>query len=91
MPKVFSSFHCQKGWRTASHSGSWYDDDPTELAEQIVAWLDGTEQHEDAMGRTGHCRAVIAPHAGYSYCGHVMAYAYRHMDPVKMCVIWVTQ
>lgn len=29
-------------------------------------------------------RAVIGPHAGYSYCGHVMAHAYRHIDPSRV-------
>jgi len=29
-------------------------------------------------------RAVIGPHAGYSYCGHVMAHAYRFIDPARV-------
>lgn len=31
-----------------------------------------------------HARAVVAPHAGYRYSGHVMAYAYAHIDPQKV-------
>jgi AmmeMemoRadiSam system protein B len=29
-------------------------------------------------------RAIIGPHAGYSYCGHVMAHAYRYIDPARV-------
>jgi AmmeMemoRadiSam system protein B len=29
-------------------------------------------------------RALIAPHAGYSYCGDVMAFAYKAIDPKKV-------
>jgi AmmeMemoRadiSam system protein B len=29
-------------------------------------------------------RAVIGPHAGYSYCGHVMAHAYKFIDPERV-------
>lgn len=26
-------------------------------------------------------RAMIGPHAGYRYCGHVMAHAYKYIQP----------
>jgi AmmeMemoRadiSam system protein B len=29
-------------------------------------------------------RAVIGPHAGHRYCGHVMAHAYSQMDPAAV-------
>lgn len=47
------------------------------LATKIQGWLDGAEPAEPGP----HARAIIAPHAGYSYCGAVMAYAYRHIRP----------
>jgi AmmeMemoRadiSam system protein B len=29
-------------------------------------------------------KAIIGPHAGYSYCGHVMAHAYGHIDASRV-------
>jgi predicted class III extradiol MEMO1 family dioxygenase len=54
---------------------------PTEevLAIQIRQWLDAATLHD--VERT---RAVIAPHAGYRYCGHVMAHAYKHISPTHV-------
>lgn len=33
--------------------------------------------------------AIIGPHAGYSYCGHVMAHAYKHIDPSRVSRIFL--
>jgi len=29
-------------------------------------------------------RAIIGPHAGHRYCGHVMAHAYTQIDPAAV-------
>lgn len=34
--------------------------------------------------RDGHARAVICPHAGFKYCGHVMAHAFKQIDPLQV-------
>lgn len=46
------------------------------LASEIGGWLEAADQTDH-----GHVRAVIAPHAGYRYCGAVMAYAYKYINP----------
>ena len=46
------------------------------LSSEIRKWLDAAPS-----AAHGHVRAVIAPHAGYSYCGHIMAYAYSYINP----------
>jgi hypothetical protein len=51
------------------------------LASQITEWLDAAAADGTDLDRV---RAVIAPHAGYRYCGHVMAYAYKYLDPTQM-------
>lgn len=48
----------------------------SELAQQQEQWLDNVEP--DALH--GPARAIIAPHAGYSYSGKYAAYAYRQVS-----------
>lgn len=47
------------------------------LLREIAGWMDAVTP--DAA--EGAPRAIIAPHAGYRYCGHVMAHAYRRIQP----------
>lgn len=67
--------------RRPTHAGSWYDDQEATLEGTIARWMD--EARAEAAP-TAHARAVIAPHAGYRYSGHVMAYAYAHIDPQQV-------
>ncbi|TFL02798.1 UPF0103-domain-containing protein [Pterulicium gracile] len=64
--------------RQASHAGSWYSDDGEELDSQLSGWLDAVKPREDFPVKG--CKAVIAPHAGYSYSGAAAAYAYKSID-----------
>eukprot|EP00051_Salpingoeca_urceolata_P027836 m.483509 g.483509 ORF g.483509 m.483509 type:complete len:291 (+) comp22972_c0_seq1:203-1075(+) len=65
--------------RRASHAGSWYESNGAELGRQLDGWL-------GAAGPSSHApaRAVIAPHAGLSYCGDTGAYAYKQVDPTRV-------
>ncbi|XP_046546152.1 protein MEMO1-like isoform X1 [Haliotis rubra] len=57
-----------------------YEDD---LRSQLGAWLGKVKaSHLPA-------RAIIAPHAGYSYCGACSAYAYRQIDPTNIKRIFI--
>ncbi|KAI6227766.1 MEMO1 family protein [Aphelenchoides fujianensis] len=49
--------------RHASHAGSWYSDGAKELDRQLGEWLERVGPPQ------GAARAIISPHAGYSYCG----------------------
>lgn len=64
----------QRPTRRASHAGSWYTSDPRELSSQLTSWLAETQLSAPAA------RAVIAPHAGYSFSGPTAAWAYRHVQ-----------
>eukprot|EP00897_Mesotaenium_endlicherianum_P003823 jgi/Mesen1/3469/ME000195S02617 len=66
-----SAFH-----RAATHAGSWYSDDGAELAEELGGWLEASGVKSSPLAR-----AVIAPHAGYSYSGRCAAYAFAQLDP----------
>ena len=60
--------------RPASFAGSWYASRRSELSAQLNSWLD------QADTCCGAARAIIAPHAGYSYSGPTAAWAYKHVD-----------
>jgi len=49
-------------------AGSWYTDEPVALARQIDGFLDSAP---DAADCAGVVRALIAPHAGFTYSGAV--------------------
>lgn len=52
----------------------------TELSGQLDHWLNQAEL------TYGPARAIIAPHAGYSYCGACGAFAYRQVSPAVVYV-----
>jgi len=64
--------------RKAAAAGSFYTDDPQALAAQVDALL------AEAEVATGHPRpiALIVPHAGYLFSGHVAAQAYKQIEGV---------
>ncbi|KAF2653547.1 UPF0103-domain-containing protein [Lophiostoma macrostomum CBS 122681] len=77
--------------REASHAGSWYTDSKSQLSQQLDGWLNavpssttpiGTEsaQNGDVSIPSQGARAIIAPHAGYSYSGPAAAWAYKSVD-----------
>ena len=70
--------------RAASHAGSWYSGSGRELAAQLDGWLSrvGPPAH-------GPARALIAPHAGYSYCGPTAAHAYAQVDPTRVRRVFI--
>ncbi|XP_026870039.1 protein MEMO1 isoform X2 [Electrophorus electricus] len=61
--------------REASHAGSWYTASGSQLNAQLEGWL------SQADSTVGPARAIIAPHAGYTYCGACAAHAYKQVDP----------
>ena len=63
--------------RSASHAGSWYSSDPSELDGQLGGWLQAARKTE------GTAKAVISPHAGYDYSGATAAWAYKQIEREK--------
>ncbi|XP_064489646.1 protein MEMO1-like [Ornithodoros turicata] len=70
--------------RRATHAGSWYTDSARELRSQLDNWL-------AAVGPPtfSPARAVIAPHAGYQYCGACAAFAYKQVDPAVVKRVFI--
>uniref|UniRef100_A0A0B6ZGM1 Protein MEMO1 n=1 Tax=Arion vulgaris TaxID=1028688 RepID=A0A0B6ZGM1_9EUPU len=69
--------------RKASHAGSWYTDSGAELNAQLESWL------SKANESLKPARAIIAPHAGYYFCGACGAFAYRQVDPTLVKRIFI--
>lgn len=61
--------------RPAAVAGSWYPGDAAELGAYLDGQLDAAGKEAGPAG--GQVRALIAPHAGYSFSGTVAAQAYR--------------
>ena len=82
---IFFCFLCfqmsNNSIREASHAGSWYASDEHYLDQQLSNWL--TQADKSTNDRL-KARAIIAPHAGYSYSGPTAAYAYIHIDPTDI-------
>lgn len=88
--------------RQASHAGSWYPSDSRKLDSQLTDWLQAVSSVPKALDACVEvatpdtlnlpvqgCRAIIAPHAGYSYSGPAAAYAYRCIDPSAIRRVFV--
>ena len=54
-----------------------------ELERQLQTWLGQAELTH------GPARAIIAPHAGYQYCGSCAAFAYRQISPAVVKRIFI--
>jgi AmmeMemoRadiSam system protein B len=68
--------------RRASHAGTWYTDESALLHEQLDGFLELVpEPSASNGGPESRVRALIAPHAGFSYSGATAAHAYAHLDP----------
>ncbi|KAJ8946452.1 hypothetical protein NQ318_014440 [Aromia moschata] len=69
--------------RRATHAGSWYSDSGAELKRQLEYWLNQADVTH------GPARAIIAPHAGYQYCGACGGHAYRQISPIVVRRIFI--
>ncbi|KAH9486892.1 Protein MEMO1 [Psilocybe cubensis] len=65
--------------RNASHAGSWYTADGKTLDAELTQWLKEVGETQEPYPIKG-CKAIIAPHAGYSYSGPTAAWAYKSID-----------
>ncbi|KAJ3046427.1 hypothetical protein HDU99_009785, partial [Rhizoclosmatium hyalinum] len=70
--------------RKASHAGSWYSSDPDDLSASLSEWI-----QEANSSPTPSVKALIAPHAGFSYSGPTAAHAYSRIDPNAVDTVFV--
>ncbi|XP_053993232.1 protein MEMO1 homolog isoform X2 [Hylaeus volcanicus] len=72
--------------RRATHAGSWYPSCPITLTKNLEDYLNKAESNDFT-----NVKAIISPHAGYSYCGDTASYAWKSLtflqQPIKQVVI----
>ena len=75
--------------RRAYHAGSWYSDDEATLDSALSQYLAEAAKEDDHRANsrdaslspeTTSLRAIICPHAGFSYSGPTAAYGYNHLE-----------
>jgi len=68
--------------RKAEHADSWYSGRKTILDGELSGWLAAVlpTAADDFAPPIKGCKAIIAPHAGYSYSGPTSAWAYKSID-----------
>ncbi|PCH33590.1 UPF0103-domain-containing protein [Wolfiporia cocos MD-104 SS10] len=68
--------------RRATHANSWYVGDANRLDEELSSYLGAVRpgMEDEFIPPIRGCKAVIAPHAGYSYSGRAAAWAYKSID-----------
>lgn len=68
--------------RKASHAGSWYTDDQSELQCQLETWIaDGRNALEEKQSIC--VRGIISPHAGFRYSGATAAHAFAALAAAR--------
>eukprot|EP00938_MAST-03A_sp_MAST-3A-sp1_P006382 g6382.t1 len=75
--------------RRATHAGSWYEDDEKTLRGRIGKWTEKARKDFGDEFKGKDVRALIGPHAGYSYCGETAGFAYFAMNPERIERVFV--
>jgi hypothetical protein len=65
--------------RRAYHAGSWYSDEEAALDSTLSRYLAAAAK-EDVSPASSSLRAIICPHAGFSYSGLTAAFGYNHLE-----------
>ena len=63
--------------RPASHSGSWYQNSPKLLSQEISQYISRAKK----LQNQGYVKSIIVPHAGYRFCGETMAQSFININP----------
>ena len=63
--------------RPASHSGSWYQNSPKLLSQEISQYISSAKK----LQKQGYVKSIIVPHAGYRFCGETMAQSFININP----------
>jgi AmmeMemoRadiSam system protein B/AmmeMemoRadiSam system protein A len=69
--------------RTPYCAGTWYSNNPAELADELDEYLN------DVKKENLNVKAIIVPHAGYMYSGRTAAHSFRQLsgDTEKVIVL----
>lgn len=76
--------------RSPAVAGTFYPEDPRELAQQVddfCSVVERTDQRNDRRKEKIRAIASIVPHAGYMYSGHVAGAVYGELDVPRRCIL----
>ena len=74
--------------RLAKHAGSWYTDEGDELDKEVTKYLTKADASNEIPPKI--LKALIGPHAGFSFSGPNAAWAYKNIkDPDMYDTIFV--
>ncbi|RPD62986.1 UPF0103-domain-containing protein [Lentinus tigrinus ALCF2SS1-7] len=78
-------------FRQASHADSWYTGNRNKLDQELSGWLQAVNPspEDDYKPPVLGTKAIIAPHAGYSYSGRAAAWAYKSIDTTGIKRVFV--
>jgi MEMO1 family protein len=70
-------------------AGRFYPRDPTQLRDEVLAYLSQVSATDESPPRHAAVRAIgcIAPHAGYMYSGHVAGAVFAQIEIPKHCIV----
>jgi AmmeMemoRadiSam system protein B len=68
--------------RRALKAGTWYSSNARELQKDLKRW-------SSVSSPVPNAKAIISPHAGYSYSGETAGYAYGAIDPSGITTVFV--
>ena len=72
---VIGQVYCADIVKQPNVAGTFYPADKNELSKAIDSYLAGYK----VIGGEGDLVGIIAPHAGYQFCGKVAGYAYKQL------------
>ncbi|KAF8203612.1 MEMO1 family [Pholiota molesta] len=74
--------------REPTHAGSWYTAEAKVLNDELNQFLNKVQDTVEPYPIKG-CKAIIAPHAGYSYSGPAAAWAYKSIDTTNIKRVFI--
>ncbi|XP_026189708.1 protein memo-1 homolog [Cyclospora cayetanensis] len=72
----------QDGLRTSHQAGVWFPGKAAELRADVDSMLDA------AFAASGTVKALVVPHAAYTYSGQVAAAAFKQMQSLQRTLLW---
>jgi AmmeMemoRadiSam system protein B/AmmeMemoRadiSam system protein A len=72
-----TGFGLTENYRSPAWAGTFYPAEPKELKDQLRQLCQQAIEESDPLATHGRIRALILPHAGYSYSGPTAAHAAR--------------
>jgi len=75
--------------RRASHADSWYIGNRQKLDAELSRNLAAVQSSDEFVPPVVGCKAIIAPHAGYSYSGPAAAWAYKSIDTTDIKRVFI--